>query len=161
MGFGEVPAHRLNRPGLGVFEKAGVAPRKILREFRVEDVSAYSVGDILDVGVFESGESVAVTGRSKGKGFQGTVKRHRFKGGPKTHGQSDRHRAPGSIGQSSFPSRVFKGMRMAGHMGDRRVTVKGLTVVKVDKARNLVLLKGAVPGGRGGVVILQKQSQGK
>lgn len=161
VGFGEVPAHRLNRPDLGVFEKAGVAPRKILREFRVEDVSAYSVGDILDVGVFESGESVAVTGRSKGKGFQGTVKRHRFKGGPKTHGQSDRHRAPGSIGQSSFPSRVFKGMRMAGHMGDRRVTVKGLTVVKVDKARNLVLLKGAVPGGRGGVVILQKQSQGK
>ena len=155
---GFAPAHRLNRPDLGVFEKAGVAPQKILREFRVEDVSAYSVGDILDVGVFESGESVAVTGRSKGKGFQGSVKRHHFKGGPKTHGQSDRHRAPGSIGQSSFPSRVFKGMRMAGHMGDRRVTVRGLTVVKVDKARNLVLLKGAVPGGQGGVVILQKQS---
>ena len=155
VGFGE--GARLNRPALGIFKKAGATPHKILREFRLEDPSDYSVGDILDVGVFESGESVDVTGRSKGKGFQGSVKRHHFKGGPKTHGQSDRHRAPGSIGQSSFPGHVFKGMRMAGHMGSRQVTVKGLEVVKVDRERNLVLLKGAVPGGRGGIVIVQKR----
>jgi large subunit ribosomal protein L3 len=141
-----------------VFEKVGVSPRKHLREFRVEDTSEYSVGDVLDAGIFEAGEMVAVTGRSKGKGFQGTVRRHHFKGGPKTHGQSDRFRAPGSIGQSSDPSRVFKGMRMSGHMGDQRKTVKGLKVVRVDKERNLLLVKGAVPGARGGIVIVNKSA---
>jgi large subunit ribosomal protein L3 len=161
VGFDEVSGNRLNRPQQGIYTKAGVTSHRVLREFRVDDPSAFSVGDVLDVGVFESGESVDVTGRSKGKGFQGTVKRHHFKGGPKTHGQSDRHRAPGSIGQSSYPGHVFKGMNMSGHMGNRQVTVQGLTVVKVDKARNLVLLKGAVPGGRGGVVVVRKRGNGK
>ena len=159
VGFQEVPDHRVNRPERGAFEKVDVAPHKHLREFRIDDVSGYAAGDLLNVDIFEAGERVDVTGRSKGKGFQGGVKRHGFKGGPKTHGQSDRHRAPGSIGQSSTPSRVFKGTRMAGHMGDRQVTVKGLRVVRVDKERNLILLKGAVPGAPGGTVIIRKAQQ--
>ena len=158
LGSGETPVHRLSRPKRGVFQKVNVAPHKTLKEFRVDDVSGYSVGDTLGVDLFEIGERVDVSGRSKGKGFQGGVKRHGFHGGPKTHGQSDRHRAPGSIGQSSSPSRVFKGMRMAGHMGDRQATAKGLTVVGVDKERNLLLVKGAVPGSRGSLVIIRKRS---
>ncbi len=157
LGFGATSERRLTRPVLGILKKAGAGPHRILGEFRVEDTSEYEVGQILGSGIFEPGEYVSVTGRTKGKGFQGGVKRHHFKGGPKTHGQSDRHRAPGSIGQSSDPSRVFKGMRMAGHMGHRRETVKGLMVVRVDKERNLLLLKGAVPGPRGGIVKVQKQ----
>ena len=158
VGFDEMPAGRVSKPGLGVFEKAKVAPQRVLREFRVEDTSSYSVGESLDVELFEAGERVDVTGKAKGKGFQGGVRRHGFKGGPKTHGQSDRHRAPGSIGQSSYPSRVFKGTRMAGHMGDGRVTTKGLQVVAVDKGRNLLLLKGPVPGARGGIVTISKRN---
>jgi large subunit ribosomal protein L3 len=157
LGFEEVPPHRLTRPELGTFKKAGAPPLRVLREFRVDDTADYSVGDVLDVGIFDPGERVDVTGRTKGKGFQGGVKRHGFKGGPKTHGQSDRHRAPGSIGQSSDPSRVFKGVRMAGHMGARRATTKGLTVIQVDKERNLLLVKGAVPGARGGLVVIRKR----
>ena len=149
--------NRINRAEQGVFKKAGIAPHRGLAEFRVDDVSKYSTGEALDVGMFEAGEVVDVTGRSKGRGFQGGVKRHGFKGGPKTHGQSDRHRAPGSIGQSSTPSRVFKGMRMAGHMGDRRVTVRGLRVVRVDTTQNLLLVKGAVPGSKGSFVVIEKR----
>ncbi|MGA1200017.1 MAG: 50S ribosomal protein L3, partial [Candidatus Latescibacterota bacterium] len=115
-------------------------------------------GDKLDVSMFAVGDIVDVTGQSKGRGFQGGVKRHGFSGGPKTHGQSDRHRAPGSIGQSSDPSRVFKGTRMAGHMGDRQVTVKGLKIIQIDTERNLLVVKGAVPGARGVTVIIKKRS---
>jgi len=158
VGFGETVARRLSRAERGVFEKAGVAPHRTMREFRTDDPSSYSVGDAVDVGIFDQGEVVDVTGTSKGRGFQGGVKRHGFHGGPKTHGQSDRHRSPGSIGQSSTPSRVFKGTRMAGHMGARRVTTRGLTVVKADPERNLLLIKGAVPGSKGGVVIITKRS---
>ena len=150
-------ANRLNRAEQGVFKKAGIAPHRGLAEFRVDDVSKYATGEVLDVGMFAVGEIVDVTGRSKGRGFQGGVKRHGFRGGPKTHGQSDRHRAPGSIGQSSTPSRVFKGMRMAGHMGDRRVTVRGLRVVRVDTTQNLLVVKGAVPGSKGSFVVIEKR----
>ena len=150
-------ANRLNRAEQGVFKKAGIAPHRGLAEFRVDDVSKYATGEVLDVGMFAVGEIVDVTGRSKGRGFQGGVKRHGFRGGPKTHGQSDRHRAPGSIGQSSTPSRVFKGMRMAGHMGDRRVTVHGLRVVRVDTTQNLLVVKGAVPGSKGSFVVIEKR----
>ena len=115
------------------------------------------VGDVLSVSLFEAGEVVDVSGRSKGRGFAGTVKRHHFAGGPKTHGQSDRHRAPGSIGQSSTPSKVMKGMRMAGHMGDRNMTTRGLKVFSVDEERNLLLIKGAVPGGKGATVVIRKR----
>lgn len=157
LGFGVTSERRLTRPHLGILKKSGAGPHRILKEFRVADTSEYEIGQVLDSGIFAAGEYVSVTGRTKGKGFQGGVKRHHFKGGPKTHGQSDRHRAPGSIGQSSDPSRVFKGMRMAGHMGHRRETVKGLMVVRVDRERNLLLLKGAVPGPNGGIVKVQKQ----
>lgn len=150
--------NRLNRADQGIFTKAGVNPHRGLAEFRIDDVSEYAVGEILDVGMFEAGEIVDVAARSKGRGFQGGVKRHGFRGGPKTHGQSDRHRAPGSIGQSSSPSRVFKGMRMAGHMGDQRVTVRGLKVVGVDTEQNLLLLKGAVPGSKGATVVIEKRN---
>ncbi len=158
VGYQKTRAHQLNRADQGVFKKVGVAPHRGLAEFRVDDVSEYSTGEALDVSMFETGEVVDVTGWSKGRGFQGGVKRHGFRGGPKTHGQSDRHRAPGSIGQSSTPSRVFKGMRMAGHMGDRRVTLRGLRVMRVDTEQNLLVLKGAVPGGKGSIVVIEKRN---
>ena len=158
VGYDETQVNRLNRAHQGVFKKAGVNPHRGLAEFRVDDVSEYAIGETLNVSMFEAGEVVDVTARSKGRGFQGGVKRHGFRGGPKTHGQSDRHRAPGSIGQSSNPSRVFKGMRMAGHMGDERVTVRGLKVVSVDTNQNLLLLKGAVPGGKGAAVVIEKRN---
>jgi large subunit ribosomal protein L3 len=155
--FNETNVKRLSLAEAGVFSKVNVAPHKSLKEFRVEDSSAHAVGDIIDINLFEVGEIVDVTGQSKGRGFQGGVKRHGFHGGPKTHGQSDRHRAPGSIGQSSDPSRVFKGTRMAGHMGDRQVTVKGLEIIQIDAERNLLIIKGAVPGSRGGTVTIKKR----
>ena len=154
--FNETRSRRLSQAEAGLFKKANVAPYKGLKEFRLENTDAYSVGDTLDVSLFEVGEIVDVTGQSKGRGFQGTVKRHGFRGGPKTHGQSDRHRAPGSIGQASDPSRVFPGMRMAGHHGNSKVTVENLEVVKVDIENNQLLVKGAVPGARNGTVIISK-----
>ncbi len=155
--FGAVKELRLTKPEHGVFEKSGVAARKMLKEFRVDGQPEQDVGDELNVSLFEAGEVVDVSGRSKGKGFAGTVKRHNFAGGPKTHGQSDRHRAPGSIGQSSQPSKVMKGIRMSGHMGDRNITARGLTVFGVDVERNLLLIKGAVPGGNGSTVVILKR----
>jgi large subunit ribosomal protein L3 len=143
---------RTVKPQLGEFAKAGVEPHYHLREFRGVDVASFNPGDEILADRFREGDVVTVSGRSKGRGFAGTVRRHGFAGGPKTHGQSDRWRAPGSIGQSSYPSRVFKGMRMAGHMGTNRVTVKNLQVVKVITERNLVLVRGAVPGSTNGIV---------
>tara|TARA_Y100000588_G_scaffold349132_3_gene399304 strand:+ start:2888 stop:3514 length:627 start_codon:yes stop_codon:yes gene_type:complete len=156
--FEETRAQRVSKPAGGITEKAGIAPHKVLKEFRLDGDSEHSVGDVLNVEVFESGDPIDVSSRSKGRGFAGGVKRHGFKGGPKTHGQSDRHRAPGSIGQSSTPSRVMKGMRMAGHMGDRNVTVRGLSVFSVNVEKNLVLVRGSVPGGRGATVVIRKRS---
>jgi large subunit ribosomal protein L3 len=127
-----------------------------LREFRVEDASEVEVGHRVDVGVFQPGDCVDIVGTSKGRGFAGTIKRHHFSGGPKTHGQSDRHRAPGSVGAGTDPGRVLKGQRMAGHMGSCRVTVKRIEVVKADPDRNLLLVRGAVPGARNGLVEIRK-----
>ena len=152
LGFGE--AKRLNRPEKGHLKKLGLYRR--LREFRIEDASEIQLGQSVDVGIFHPGDLVDVTGTSKGKGFAGVVKRHHFAGGPKTHGQSDRHRAPGSIGAGTDPGRVLKGLKMAGHMGNERVTVKKLEVVKADPERNLLLVKGAVPGARNGLLIIKK-----
>jgi large subunit ribosomal protein L3 len=129
---------------------------KHLREFRVEDVSDIDLGHRVDVSLFQPGDLVDVRGISKGKGFAGGVKRHHFAGGPKTHGQSDRHRAPGSIGAGTSPGRVLKGQRMAGHMGNKRITVKRLEVVEADPDRNLLLVKGAVPGARNGLLEIRK-----
>jgi len=152
LGFGE--AKRLNKPMKGHLKNLGAF--KYLREVRVEDTSDIKPGSVVDVGIFQPGELVKVTGTSKGKGFAGVVKRHGFAGGPKSHGQSDRHRAPGSIGAGTDPGRVIKGLRMAGHMGNRRVTVRNLEVVKVDPEANLLLVKGAVPGARNALLLIQK-----
>ena len=144
----------------GHFEKAGTTPKKILREFtRFEEGHQKSLGDVLDVTVFEEGEYVDVSGTSKGKGFQGVVKRHGFRGvGDATHGQHSRLRAPGSMGASSYPSRVFKGMRMAGQMGNAKVKVINLQIVKIVKEKNLVLVKGSVPGANGSYIIIERWS---
>jgi large subunit ribosomal protein L3 len=153
LGFGK--ARRLNSPRKGHLKKLGQF--QYLREFRVADTKEIKVGDKIDVGLFKEGDLVAITGVSKGKGFAGVVKRHGFAGGPKTHGQSDRHRAPGSIGATTSPGRVLKGTRMAGHMGSERVTVRHLKVFKTDPERNLLLVKGAVPGARNGLVLIEKR----
>lgn len=156
VGFETVGSQRLNKPDAGLFAKSGVAPHRMVREFRLPADQAFQVGDVISVGIFSPGDIVDVTGTSKGKGFAGGVKRHHFRGGPKSHGQSDRHRAPGSVGSSSYPSRVFRGLRMAGRMGNRRVTTKGLSVVRVDAERNLLFIEGSVPGSKGGYLLIRK-----
>jgi len=157
LGFGE--AKRLKSPQRGHLK--GLGQFRYLREFRVGDAEAAAVGDRVDVSLFKDGDLVDVTGVSKGKGFAGVVKRHHFAGGPKTHGQSDRHRHAGSIGATTSPGRVFKGMRMAGHMGDERVTVRNLEVFRADPERNLLLIRGAVPGNRNGLLLIRKSREGK
>ncbi|HEX2140902.1 MAG TPA: 50S ribosomal protein L3 [Candidatus Limnocylindria bacterium] len=150
-------ARRQTKPVAGQFkhlDKDQPRPATV-REFRVDSLDGYEVGQPLDVSLFEAGELVDVIGTSKGQGFAGTIKRHNFKRGPKTHG-SDNYRAPGSIGAGTSPGRVWKGTRMGGHMGDERVTVKKLKVVRVDSERNLLLVKGAVPGARNGLLLVQK-----
>lgn len=146
---------RLNSPERGQRKASGFMS-KTLREIRAEDPSEFSVGQVFKADVFEAGDLVDVTGTSKGRGFQGGVKRHGFSGGPKTHGQSDRLRAPGSIGSSATPGRVFKGMRMAGRMGNDRVTVQNLRVLRVDPERNLLLVEGSVPGPNEGLVMVRR-----
>jgi large subunit ribosomal protein L3 len=152
LGFEEYK--KLNSPERGQRRAAGTSSR-YLREFRADNVGDYQVGQVVDCTLFNVGDLVDVTGVSKGKGFQGVVKRHGFSGGPKTHGQSDRHRAPGSIGSSATPGRVFKNMRMAGHMGHERKTIQNLTVVNVDQERGLLLVKGSVPGPADGLLLVR------
>ena len=151
IGYGDLKASKVNKPQKGHFAKGDVAPKKVLREFRFEDISAMNVGDIIKADVFAEGDSVDVRGTSKGKGYAGTIKRWNFACGPMTHG-SRNQRKPGSIGQCAYPSRVRKGLHMPGHMGDERVTVKNLKLVRVDAEQNLMLVKGAVPGGKNGLV---------
>lgn len=154
LGFGEVHPKRLTGGELGHLNTNGLAPMKFLREFRSKE--AANVGDKVTVEVFSVGERVDVVGTSKGKGFAGGVKRYHFAGGKKTHGQSDRHRAPGSRSSGTTPGRVYKGSRGAGHMGTDRVTVQALKIVMVDVERNLLGIKGAVPGGKGGLVLIKE-----
>jgi len=156
LGFGEKRKSLFTMPVLGHFEKAKVEPKRLLKEIRTEQEEKLEVGQEVKVDIFSVGEKVCVTGVSKGLGFQGAVRRHKFHGGPKTHGQSDRHRAPGSIGGSSYPSRVFKGQRMAGRMGGNKVTVKNLVVAGIDVEKNLLLVKGAVPGKRNSYLTIKK-----
>lgn len=160
VGFGDVSEKRLNKPNGGHLKKAGAPAVKYLREFHVDDPEAYETGQAIDVSVFRVGDKVDITGTSKGKGFAGVVKRHHFRGGPKTHGQSDRWRAPGSVGAGSTPGRVFKGVRMAGQMGNQRVTVQNLKVALVDPDKNLLGIKGAVPGAKNGLVIIREAVKG-
>ena len=152
LGFGETK--RLKSPQRGHLK--GLGQFRYLREFRVDNTETTQVGEQVDVSLFKAGDLVDITGVSKGKGFAGVVKRHHFAGGPKTHGQSDRHRHPGSIGATTSPGRVFKGMRMAGHMGSSRVTVRHLEVFEAEPTRNLLLVKGAVPGARNGLLLIRK-----
>jgi large subunit ribosomal protein L3 len=159
LGFGERKEKRATKPLIGHAQKLDQKPFQVLKEIRdftMDSEEEIKEGLEVKVDLFEVGDEITVTGTSKGKGFAGVVKRHHFGGGPKTHGQSDRYRAPGSIGQSSWPSRVMKGIRMAGRMGGENVTVKGLKVVKVDSENNLLVVKGAVPGANKGIVILGK-----
>jgi len=155
LGFGEIHPKRLSGGELGHLKALELPPLRFLREFRSKSPDV-SVGDVMKADVFASGEHVDVVGTSKGKGFAGGVKRYHFRGGPKTHGQSDRHRAPGSRGSGTTPGRVYKGARGAGHMGDDRVTVQNLKVVLVDVERNLIGVHGAVPGPKGGLVIIKE-----
>ena len=156
-----VKLKNVNKPMRGHFEKTGggIPPTRVLKEFRLEDsAEATNVGDKVLVDQFSDGDAIEVIGRSKGRGFAGTVKRHNFNRGPESHGSMN-VRAPGSIGQSAYPSRVIKGTRSSGHMGDVRVTIKGLTVARVDVENNLLMVRGAVPGANGSVVIVKKSKR--
>ncbi|MCR5846221.1 MAG: 50S ribosomal protein L3 [bacterium] len=154
IGFGKIKPKHVNKPMAGHFERAGIEPMRYLREVRVEDASQFSLGETITCGEFE-GCTVDVSGTSKGKGFAGVMKRYGFGGGPGGHG-SHFHRAPGSVGQCASPSRIFKGVKMAGHMGNVKVTVRNLAVVRVDEDLNIILVKGAIPGGKGGLVTVRK-----
>ncbi len=157
LAFGE--AKHLTSPHKGQLK--GFGELKYLREFRMDDVSDVQLGQKVDVSAFKAGDLVNVTGVSKGKGFAGGVKRYHFHGGPKTHGQSDRHRAPGSMGATTTPAHTWKGQRMAGRMGQDRVTLRNLKVVRVDAEKNLLLIGGAVPGGENGILLIKKVGESK
>ena len=160
LGFSEMRDNKLNKPIAGHLKRANAPTVKYLREFRVSNPDDYEEGQKIDVSIFRVGDKVDVTGTSKGKGFAGVVKRHHFAGGPKTHGQSDRWRAPGSVGAGSTPGRVLKGMRMAGRMGNERVTVQNLKIALVDPEKNILAIKGAVPGGKNGLIIINEAVKG-
>jgi large subunit ribosomal protein L3 len=153
--YGRRDGSKLNKPDAGQYSKASVEPGKRLIEVRLDDVDGYEVGQEIHVDVLTAGAKVDVTAVSKGKGFAGTMKRHNFGGQGASHGNHKHHRAPGSIGSCSFPGRVFKGLRMAGHLGHEQVTTLNLEVVEADRERNLLLVKGSVPGPRGGVVVVR------
>ena len=157
LGFGDQNPRRLNRSKSGLFEKAGIEPKRTLREFRVDSLDEYSIGQEINVTLFEEGEIVDVSGISKGKGFAGVMKRHGYGGSRASHGASLVHRHAGSIGASAYPGKVCKGKKMAGRMGNEKVTVKNLLVVAVDSDNNLILVKGAVPGARNGLLTLLKK----
>ena len=160
LAFGEKKESRTTKPMRGHFAKANTTPKQYLAEFsRFEEGSKKAFGEVLDVTVFQEGEFVDVVGTSKGKGFQGVVKRHGFSGvGDVTHGQHDRLRAPGSVGASSYPSRLFKGLRMAGQTGSKRVKVQNLQIVKIISEKNLMLVKGSVPGPKGSILKIERWS---
>ena len=151
LGFGAIKPQKVNKPMGGHFEKQGVEPKRYLREVRVENASEYALGDAVTVSILADAKKVDVTGTSKGKGFAGTMKRYGFGGGPGGHG-SHFHRAPGSVGQCASPSRILKGVRLPGQMGCDTVTVKNLDLVRIDEEQNLIIVKGAVPGGKNGIV---------
>ena len=154
VGFGDMKASKVTKPLKGHFAKGDVAPKKVLRELRLEDSGALNVGDIIKADIFAEGEAVDVTGTSKGKGYAGTIKRWNFGRLKETHGTGPVHRHGGSLGACSSPSRVFKGKKMAGHLGHERVTIQNLNVVKVDAEKNIIAVKGAVPGPKGSIVVL-------
>jgi large subunit ribosomal protein L3 len=161
IGFGEIDGRKVSKPKAGHFEKAGVTPRRHVVEIRTADASTYSVGQELSPELFAAGDEVDVTGTSKGKGFAGTMKRHGFSGVGASHGAHRNHRKPGSIGACATPGRVFKGLRMAGRMGGVPVTTQNVSVHAVDAEKGLILLKGAVPGPKGGLVMIRSAAKAK
>ncbi len=154
--YGDKKEKNTNKPLEGHFKKAGVAPKKFLVEFDIVPGFDYEMGQVFNASIFKQGDSVKVTGTSKGRGFSGVMKRHGFAGGPKTHGQREHPRSAGSIGQASDPSRVFKGVKMPGQYGNKKMTVENLKVVKIDTENNHIFVKGAVPGSNNGMVIVNK-----
>ena len=158
--FGAIDPRKVNQPSAGHFAKAGVTPRRHLVELRTDDASEYTLGQELNVDTFEAGQRVDVVGTTKGKGFAGVMKRHGFHGVGASHGAHRNHRKPGSIGGCATPGRVFKGMKMAGHMGTDRQTTQNLTVHAIDAANGLLLIKGAVPGPKGGLVLVRTTAKG-
>ncbi|GAA1796223.1 MULTISPECIES: 50S ribosomal protein L3 [Actinomadura] len=160
IGFGQIDPRKVNKPRTGHFEKAGVTPRRYLVELRADDTTGYELGQEITADVFEAGQKIDVTGTSKGKGTAGVMKRHGFKGLSASHGTQRKHRSPGSIGGCATPGRVFKGLRMAGRHGNARTTVQNLTVHAIDAEKNLLLIKGAVPGPNGGVVLVRDAVKG-
>lgn len=157
IGFLPKKKKHTTKPLLNHFTKADLEPLRVLKEFKYDNYKELNLGDVLKAAIFSAGEKVNVSGISKGKGFAGVVKRHKFKGGPKSHGQSDRLRAPGSLGQSSFPSRVYKGLKMPGRMGNSGVTIKNLEILKVETDKNLIFIKGGVPGPNKGILEIVKR----
>ncbi|GAA2945620.1 50S ribosomal protein L3 [Glutamicibacter bergerei] len=160
IGYGQIDPRKVTKPLAGHFEAAGVTPRRHLVELRTEDVAEYTAGQELSVELFNAGQKVDVVGTSKGKGFAGVMKRHGFHGAPASHGAHKNHRKPGSIGGASTPGRVFRGQKMAGRMGAERVTTQNLTIHAIDAEKNLLLIKGAVPGARGRVVLVRTAVKG-
>jgi large subunit ribosomal protein L3 len=160
IGYGQIDPRKVNKPRTGHFEKAGVTPRRYLVELRADDTTEYELGQEITADVFEAGQKIDVTGTSKGKGTAGVMKRHGFKGLSASHGTQRKHRSPGSIGGCATPVRVFKGLRMAGRHGNARTTVQNLTVHAIDAEKNLLLIKGAVPGPNGGVVLVRDAVKG-
>jgi len=159
IGFEEVKPQRVSKPMLGHFKKAGVPPLRHVIEFDPEG-EEYNLGDTVDAGIFKEGDIVDVAGNSKGKGFSGTMKRHNFRGQPASHGGMA-HRRPGGIGQASYPGKVWKGIKMAGQMGNERVSVQGVRVVRVDAENNVLIVKGSVPGPNGGTLIIKRTTKGR
>jgi len=159
VGFDDAKEKRVKKPLRGHFEKAGVVPKRFLKEFTVSAETEYKEGDTITSEIFQPGDRVDVSGSSKGKGFAGVIKRHGFSGGPGGHG-SNFHRAPGSIGQSADPAKVYKGKKLPGHMGARRRTTQNLEVVKVDPEKNLLVVRGCVPGANGGYVVVKQSVKG-
>ena len=155
LGFGDLKPHKVNKPMAGHFKKSNVAPKRTLREFRFDDTDAYELGQIIKADVFAAGDKIDVTGTSKGKGYAGVIKRWNFQRLKETHGSGPVARHGGSMGACSTPSRVWKGKKMAGHLGAEKVTVQNLTVVKVDAENNLIAIKGAIPGPNGGTVVIK------
>jgi len=160
LGFGQIDPRKVNKPLQGHFEKAGVTPRRYLVELRTDDATEYTLGQEILVSAFEAGQKIDVTGTSKGKGFAGVMKRHGFKGLGAGHGVKRKHRSPGSIGGCATPGRVFKGMKMSGRMGHEQVTTQNITVHAIDVERGLILVKGAVPGPKGGLVLIRNAAKG-
>ncbi len=159
VGYGDVREKLLNKPQKGHFAKAGVGLKRHVKEFRTENAQDFALAQEINVSIFAEGEKVDVTGTSKGKGFQGPIKRHNQHRGPMSHG-SRYHRGPGSMGAASDPSRVYKGKKLAGHMGAERVTIQNLEIVKIDAENNLLLIKGAIPGPKKGLVVVKKAIKG-